>query len=205
MRNPLSSVELGFSGLADIRIPCDFMADGGFRPMPWQDARRWVEWKDFFANPIEKERTIAAWQIPAAHALAEKDIARHEQTLFGKVKAQTSRAMPWHMEAQDFQSTDRLRFSLLEEQIRRAGFVLNIETMLLKKSPISKHRGCVWVKSHSASMAALDFCGIHNMVEMSMGENKPIDLLAGKVFIRSLGSIEKNVSRRGLKKIGVGV
>ena len=205
MRNPLSSVELGFSGLADIRIPCDFMADCGFRPMPWQDARRWVERKDFFANPIEKERTIAAWQIPAAHALAEKDIARHEQTLFGKVKAQTSRAMPWHMEAQDFQSTDRLRFALLEEQIRRAGFVLDIESMLLKKSPISKHRDCVWVKSHPASMAALNFCGIHHMVEMPMCENKPIDLLTGKVLISTLGSVEKNVSRTGLKEIGVGV
>ena len=205
MRNPLSSVELGFSGLADIRIPCDFMADCGFRPMPRQDARRWVERKDFFANPIEKERTIAAWQIPAAHALAEKDIARHEQTLFGKVKAQTSRAMPWHMEAQDLQSADRLRFSLFKEQIRRAGLVLDIETMLLKKSPISQHRDCVWVKSHPATMAELDFCGIHHMVEMSMGKNKPIDLLAGKVLISTLGSVEKNVSRRGLKEIGVGV
>ena len=181
------------------------MADCGFRSMPRQNARRWVEWKDFFANTIEKERTIAAREIPAAHALAEKDITRDEQTIFGKVKTQASRAMARHMEAENFQSADRLRFSFLKEQIRRAGFVLNIESMPLKKSSISQHRDCVWVKSHPATMAALDFCGIHHMVEMSMGENKPIDLLAGKVFIRSLGSIEKNVSRRSLKEIGVGV
>jgi len=61
------------------------------------------------------------------------------------------------------------------------------------------------MKGHTAAMAALDFSGIHHMVEMSMGQNEPIDLLAGKVLIRSLRSVKKNVSRWGLKEIGVGV
>ena len=61
------------------------------------------------------------------------------------------------------------------------------------------------MKSHTAAMAALDFCGIHHMVEMSMRQNEPIDLFAGKVRIRSLRSIKKKVSRWGLKEIGVGV
>ncbi len=115
MRNPLWSVELGFSGLADIGIPFDLMADCGFWPMSRQDACRRIEGEDFFANPIEKERTIAAWKIPAPHALTEKDITRHEQTVFGKVKTQASWAMARHMKAEDFQAADRLRFSLLEK------------------------------------------------------------------------------------------
>ncbi len=115
MRNPLWSVELGFSGLAYIRIPCDLMADCGFRPMSRQDACRRIEGEDFFANPIEKERTISARQIPAPHALAEKDITRDEQTVFSKVKTQASRAVTWHMEAEDFQATNRLCFRLLEK------------------------------------------------------------------------------------------
>jgi hypothetical protein len=61
------------------------------------------------------------------------------------------------------------------------------------------------MKGHATVMTALDFCGIYHVVEMPMGENKPIDLLAGKVLIRSLRSVEKNVSRWGLKKVGVGV
>lgn len=83
--------------------------------MSRQDACRRIEGEDFFANPIEKERTISARQIPAPHALAEKDITRHEQTVFGKVKTQASRAVAWHMEAEDFQATDRLCFRLLEK------------------------------------------------------------------------------------------
>ena len=115
MRNPLWSVELGFSGLADIGIPRDLMADGGLRPMPRQDACRRIEGKYFFANPIEEERTIAAGKIPAPHALAEKDITRDEQTVLGKIKTQTSRAMAGHMKAEDFQAADRLCFPLLEK------------------------------------------------------------------------------------------
>ena len=83
--------------------------------MSGQDACRRIEGEDFFANSIEKERTITARKIPSPHALAEKDITRHEQTVFGKVKTQASRAVAWHMEAEDFQAADRLRFSLLEK------------------------------------------------------------------------------------------
>ena len=49
------------------------------------------------------------------------------------------------------------------------------------------------MKGHAAAMAALDFCRVHHMVEMSMGQNEPIDFLAGKVLIRSLRSVEKHV------------
>ena len=77
------------------------MADRGFGAMARQDASRRGEWKDFFTNAIEEKRTIPARKIPAAHALTEKDISRHEQTLFGKVKTQTPWAMAWDMEAQD--------------------------------------------------------------------------------------------------------
>jgi hypothetical protein len=186
MRNPLWSVELGFSGLADIRIPFDFMADRGFGAMARQDASRRVEWKDFFTNAIEEERTIAARQIPATYALMEKNIPRHKQTVFGKIKTQTPRAMAWHMEAQDFEPGNRFGFAFFEKQIRLAGLVLNVESMLLEKSPVSQHGNGIRMKSDAATMATLDFCGVHHMVEMSMGQKQPIDLLPSKIIVGAL-------------------
>ena len=167
------------------------MADHGFGAMTRQDASRRVEWKDFFANAIEEERTIAARQIPATYALTEKDISRNQQTVFGKIKTQTPRAMAWHMEAQDFESGDGLSFAFFEKQIRLAGFVLDVESMLLEKSPVSQHGNGIRMKSDAATMATLDFCGVHHMVEMSMGQKQPIDLLPSKVLISALWSIEK--------------
>jgi len=158
--------------------------------MPRQDASCRIKSKDFFANAFEEKRSIATREIPTPHALAEKDISRDEQTPVSKVKAKAARAMAWHMEAEDFETGDGFRLALLEKQIRLAGFVLNVESVLFEKSPVCEHGDGFRMKRNSATVTALDFCRIHYMVEMPMGQKQPIDRLTCKKFVGPLGSIE---------------
>jgi hypothetical protein len=57
---------------------------------------------------------------------------------------------------------------------------------------------------HRAAMAALDRSRISRVIPMTMGQNKKVDLLAGKVFIGPFRRVEKDVPVRRLDQKAVG-
>lgn len=111
--------------------------------------------------------------------------------------------MPGNMQAGNIQSANFARHPLLKKEIGGARFVLDVEPMFFKKRAIHKHRNRIWMKSHAAAVPPLDFCRIHHMVKMAVGEQQPIDLFFHEVRVGALWSVEKQVSRRVLEKVGV--
>jgi hypothetical protein len=53
------------------------------------------------------------------------------------------------------------------------------------------------MKAHPTAMPTLDFRRIHHVVEMPVREQKPVDSVARKKVIRSLGGIKKQIPGRG--------
>jgi hypothetical protein len=64
------------------------------------------EGKNFFANAGHEQLMIAAREIPAADAAAEKHIAAKKQAVAGEVKAQAARAVPRHLETREAEPGD---------------------------------------------------------------------------------------------------
>ena len=181
------------------------MPYGGFRSVSGQNERVRRQWEYFFADALEEQWPVSARQIPAPHALPEENIARNEQLIAGEVKTEASWAMTGHMKAIDPQSTNVIRPPLLQQKIGGAGFVLNIESVPLKKRPVFEHGNGIRMKGHTATMPELNFRGVHHMIEMPVGEQKPVNFVPGKIIIGSLWSVEKKVSRRCFEKVGIGV
>ena len=111
--------------------------------------------------------------------------------------------MPGNMKAGNIQSANFARHPLLKKKIGGARFVLDVEPMLFKKRAIYKHRNRIRMKGHAAAVPPLDFCRIHHMVKMAVGEQQPIDLFSREVRVGAFRSVEKQVSRWGLEKVGI--
>jgi hypothetical protein len=112
--------------------------------------------------------------------------------------------MPRHIEDIRGQSEQILPRPLPEQTIGQKGFDSQRKSEPLEKIPITHHGRRIRMAQHSAAMAVLDRSRISRVVPVTMGQNKKVDLLAGKVFIRPFRRIEKDVPARRFDQKTVG-
>ena len=105
--------------------------------------------------------------------------------------------MSWNMEHGHLESPHPGHDSFFDQPMGGNGLKLDVEPMFLKKRTVPDHNGRVGMKAHPAAMPTLDFRRIHHVVEMPVREQKPVDSVARKKVIRSLGGIKKQVPGRG--------
>jgi hypothetical protein len=105
--------------------------------------------------------------------------------------------MSWNMEHRHLESPHPSHSSFFDQPIGGYGLEIDVEPMFLKIRTVPDHHGRVGMKAHPTAMPTLDFRRIHHVVEMPVREQKPVDSVARKKVIRSLGGIKKQVPGRG--------
>lgn len=97
------------------------------------------------------------------------------------------------------------RFPFVEEEVGGEWFNLELESPLAKKFSIVDHRGGIRMESGLAAMTLDYCCAIDDMIEMSVGKQEQVDLLAGESRIGALWGIEKNSAFWSLVVEAIGV
>jgi hypothetical protein len=112
--------------------------------------------------------------------------------------------MPRHIENIRGKSEQILPAALAQQTIGYKGFDPQGKSESLEKILIAHHGRRIRMAQHRAAMAALDRSRISRVIPMTMGQNKKVDLLAGKVFIGPFRRVEKDVPVRRLDQKAVG-
>jgi len=161
--------------------------------------------ENFLFDSLEEKRTIAAWQVPSPDATAEQYVAANQNPLSGKEKTDAPRAVAGDMKDLHAGSGHITRIAFIQEAVRLKRLDFQLKPMAAEKSRIGDHGGGIRVIGDLAPVAALDFGGIRDVVEMAMREKEPVDLFPRKLFVRSLRSVKKEVSPLGFEKKCIGI
>jgi ribosomal protein L19 len=164
-----------------------------------------IQGQQFLANAIEEEVLVSAGNVPPADTPSKKHVSTNDNLLIDKVKAQAPRAVARHMVDAQWRSEQFGLSILVEKEIGLEGIDFESESPVAEEVGVADHGGGGGVKGGFATVALDNRCSIDDMIEVSMGEHKQVDLFAGKCGIRTLRRIEKNSALRRLivKAIGV--
>src|SRR5437588_6225647 len=89
---------------------------------------------------MEEQVAIALWQIPAADAAREQNIAADQQIIFSRKKAEASRTMPGHFEHLHFEAEKIAGRRRFDQEIRLDRFDFQFEAKPAKEIAIRNHR-----------------------------------------------------------------
>jgi len=102
--------------------------------------------------------------------------------------------MTGHMKHRHLKSPHPAHRPLLDQQVISDWVELDIESVFFEERTVPNHHGGVGVKTHPASVAALNFRRVHHVVEVPVREQQPIDFVICKIGVGPLWSIEEQVS-----------
>jgi hypothetical protein len=164
--------------------------------MPGKHCYRVVQGKQFLADSTKEEVLVASRKVPPADAFPEEHVSADNGLLLKKVKAQAPRTVARHMINAHGGAEQVDRAILDEKEIGCERVDLQSKSPIAKKFGIADHRGRGGVECGFAAVA-LDYrCSIDDMIEVSMGKQKQVNLVLSKSGIRTLRSIEKDSASR---------
>lgn len=173
--------------------------------MPGKDGDVIVEPKNLFSDPLKKQGPIPARKVPAPDAPLKKHVAANQRAGIGKIEADAARAMPRNIEDLHLGPPDLAALALVEQPVGLEWLDVDLEPVPPKKTGVGDHRGGLRVVGNFAAMAALDFGGVGDVVEMPVRQQEPVDLLPRKPLVGTLGSVKKQVSSGRFEEKGVRV
>jgi hypothetical protein len=160
--------------------------------VPWEHCHRVIQGKQFLPDATKEEILVTSRKVPPADAFPEEHVSADDGLLFQKVKAQAPRTMARHMIDTHGGAEQLDRAILLEKEIGCERFDLQSESPIAKKFGIADHGSRGGVEGDFATVA-LDYrCSIDDMIEVSMGKQKQVNLFLSKSGICTLRSIEKD-------------
>ncbi len=164
--------------------------------MAWKNRDSIIQGEQFMPDARKEQVSVSSWEIPAPNSFAEEDIATNDNLLIKNMKAQASGAVAGDKVKAHGDAEQIDRSVLLEEEVCRERLDLQSETPLAEEVGVADHRRGVGMKGSFAAMA-LDYRGsIDDMIKVSMGEQKEIDLFVRESGIGALRSVEKDAAQR---------
>jgi hypothetical protein len=164
-----------------------------------------IQGQQFLADAIEEEVLVSLGKVPPADTLSKKHVSTNDNLLIDKVKAQASRTVARHMVDAQWRSEQFGLSILVEKEIGLKDIDFESESPVAEELGLADHGSGGRVEGGFAAVALDNRGSIYDMVKVSMGEQKQVDLCASKCGIRALRRVEKNSALRRLiiKAIGV--
>jgi hypothetical protein len=155
-----------------------------------------LQGQQFLANAIEEEVLVPAGKVPSADTPSKKHVSTNDNLLIDKVKAQAPRTVTRHMVDTQWRSEQFTLSIFVEKEIGLEGIDFEFESQVAEEVGVADHGSGVGVEGGLAAVALDNRCSIDDMIEVSMGEQKQVDLFASKCGIRTLRRVEKNSALR---------
>lgn len=164
-----------------------------------------IERKELLADSLKEQGPVSARQIPAPDPPLKKNVPANQALILRKIKAEASGAVAGDVQDPHFCVCHVALPALFQQAIRRKGLDFQIESVSAKKTGVGHHGGRVGVESDFAAVPALDPGRIGRVVEVAVGQQKPVHFFARKPCIGPLRGVEEKVSAGGFQKKCVGV
>jgi len=130
----------------------------------------------------------------SADAAAEKHVSAEESVFLGEVKAQASRAVPWHEQYLKIHRFDHHRLIFRDVEAWLNGLDVPIVAEIAKEAGLSHHLLGFWVVSDLALVLCLHLGGVPDVVDVAVRQEQggnPV-ALGVEPFSHPLGCIDQD-------------
>ncbi len=173
--------------------------------MPGKNHRIGLQGEKFCPDSLEQKRPVSSGKIPAPHSPTKEHVPPNQCLQGGKEKTETPRTVARHMKHPHFH-TGHLAFRpLIQKQISGKWLDFEIESDPAEKPRVRCHRCRIRMIADLAPMPSLNPRRIGCMVKMPVRQQKPVHFFPRKPGVRTLRSVKKKISPRGLQEKSVGI
>jgi hypothetical protein len=136
-------------------------------------------WKceQFGPDSGEEEVAVAPWEVPAADAAGEEDVASENEVVFWEMKAEAARAVAWDFKDVKIEVLEGDGRGGIEGESGLDGVDFPGEAKPAEELGVGDHGEGVWVVGDAAAVSALDFSGVPDVVDVAVGEQEQVDLV----------------------------
>jgi len=159
---------------ADKRVGIPLDADRCRRTVPGKDFDVVPKGKEFCTDSGKEQFTVAAWEIPSAHAAGKEDITPEKNArVFGE-ETKRAGAVTGHEQNFAVEPADGKGFCLVQFLKRFQGQGIDVppKTELPEEIALGHHWNRLRMTNHGACMPLMDLCCIPRVIDVAVCEQE---------------------------------